>query len=289
MRCLRKCKGNVPKKSSNNKVLDFLYRTESGRRVLKVLVHPAVSNIGRVFLNTRLSCVFINPFIRANNIDLSGCEKFGFNSYNDFFHRRYRKGYLDIDMNRDDFISPCDARLSVYEIGEDSVFNIKNTEYDLHDLLKDKKLAERYKGGHLWLYRLCVDDYHRYIYPVNGIKSGNRRINGVYHTVQPIANDYYPIYKENTREYCLIKTKDAGTVLMMEVGALLVGRIANDEICAARVSRGGEKGHFEFGGSTIIVMTQKDKVVPDRVYTESTACGIETVVKLGQKVGVMKN
>ena len=152
MRCLRKCKGNVPKKSSNNKVLDFLYRTESGRRVLKVLVHPAVSNIGRVFLNTRLSCVFINPFIRANNIDLSGCEKFGFNSYNDFFHRRYRKGYLDIDMNRDDFISPCDARLSVYEIGEDSVFNIKNTEYDLHDLLKDKKLAERYKGGHLWLY-----------------------------------------------------------------------------------------------------------------------------------------
>ncbi len=185
--------------------------------------------------------------------------------------------------------SACDARLSVYEIGEDSVFNIKNTEYDLHDLLKDKKLAERYKGGHLWLYRLCVDDYHRYIYPVNGIKSGNRRINGVYHTVQPIANDYYPIYKENTREYCLIKTKDAGTVLMMEVGALLVGRIANDEICAARVSRGGEKGHFEFGGSTIIVMTQKDKVVPDKVYTESTACGIETVVKLGQKVGVMKN
>ena len=128
----------------------------------------------------------------------------------------------------------------LYEIGEDSVFNIKNTEYDLHDLLKDKKLAERYKGGHLWLYRLCVDDYHRYIYPVNGIKSGNRRINGVYHTVQPIANDYYPIYKENTREYCLIKTKDAGTVLMMEVGALLVGRIANDEICAARVSRGRE-------------------------------------------------
>ena len=55
------------------------------------------------------------------------------------------------------------------------------------------------------------------------------------------------------------------------------------------MSRGGVKVLFEFVVSTIIVMTQKDKVVPDKVYTESTACGIETVVKLGQKVGVMKN
>ena len=42
-----------------------------------------------------------------------------------------------------------------------------------------------------------------------------------------MANDVYPIYKENTREYSLLKTKTFGTILMMEVGALMVGKIEN--------------------------------------------------------------
>lgn len=52
-------------------------------------------------------------------------------------------------------------------------------------------------------------------------------IPGELHTVNPVANDVYPIYKENTREYALLKTVNFGTVLMMEVGALMVGRIEN--------------------------------------------------------------
>ena len=31
----------------------------------------------------------------------------------------------------------------------------------------------------------------------------------------------------NTREYCLVQTEELGTVLQMEVGALMVGRIKN--------------------------------------------------------------
>ena len=84
-----------------------------------------------------------------------------------------------------------------------------------------------FEGGMLWMYRLCVDDYHRYIYPVDAKKSRNVHIPGIFHTVNPIANDHYPIYKENTREYCLLKTEKFDTLLMMEVGALLVGKIEN--------------------------------------------------------------
>ena len=55
---------------------------------------------------------------------------------------------------------------------------------------------------------LCVDDYHRYSYVENGYLGPVRRINGLYHTVNPVAieagND---IYKENTRELsCLLYT-----------------------------------------------------------------------------------
>lgn len=58
-------------------------------------------------------------------------------------------------------------------------------------------------------------------------------------------------------KYCIIKTKEFGTILMMEVGAMMVGRITNHEAVPGYVTRGEEKGYFEFGGSTIILLTAK--------------------------------
>ena len=107
--------------------------------------------------------------------------------------------------------------------------------------------------------RLTVSDYHRYCYSVSGKKSINRRIEGIYHTVNSIANDYVPIYKTNTREYTRIVSPIYGSVIQMEVGALCVGRIVNYEE-KANVTSGTEKGKFEFGGSTVVVFVQNDKV-----------------------------
>ena len=137
----------------------------------------------------------------------------------------------------------------------------------------------------MWLFRLCVDDYHRYIYNVSGKQSDVRRIEGLYHTVNPIASEYYDIYKENTREYCLIRTQDAGTIIDMEVGALLVGRIVNRYVDSTDVRRGEEKGYFEFGGSTIILLIQKDKVAPLDRIVENSRKDIETRVRQGELVG----
>ena len=39
------------------------------------------------------------------------------------------------------------------------------------------------------------------------------------------------IYHENTREYCLLKTEQFGTITMMEVGAMMVGKITNLKPC----------------------------------------------------------
>ena len=90
--------------------------------------------------------------------------------------------------------------------------------------------------------RLTVDDYHRYCYVADGEKTYQRRIPGIFHTVNPIANDICPIYKMNSREYCLVKNEKLGTVLMMEVGALMVGKIWNYKKERCQVKRGEEKG-----------------------------------------------
>ena len=117
-----------------------------------------------------------------------------------------------------------------------------------------------------------------------GRKSRNIRIPGVFHTVNPVANDMVPIYKENTREYSLLKSRHFKTVLMMEVGALMVGRITNYHQ-ACEVKRGQEKGRFEFGGSTVILLFQENAVHPNEQLVLNTARGYETIVKMGERIG----
>lgn len=273
--------------STQDRVLRLLYGNRAGRMVLGWLIRPEVSKLVGRFMDTGLSRIMINPFIKKNDIDLSLCQKNEFESYNDFFKKKLVPGARTIDTTDEGFVSPCDSRLTVYDIEdtERQTFNIKDSEYTVASLLRDKKLARHYRGGKLWLFRLCVDDYHRYIYNVSGKQSDVRRIEGVYHTVNPIASEYYDIYKENTREYCLIRTENAGTVVDMEVGALLVGRIVNRYVDSTDVRRGEEKGYFEFGGSTIILLTQKDKVTPLGRIVENSRKDIETRVRQGELVG----
>lgn len=83
-------------------------------------------------------------------------------------------------------------------------------------------------------------------------RSENIRISGILHTVNPIAVESVPVYHENTREYCLLKTERFGTLIQMEVGAMMVGRICNYH-GPRYVKKGSEKGRFEFGGSTILL------------------------------------
>ena len=165
---------------------------------------------------------------------------------------------------------------------------LKLTDYTVESLLRDEKLAAVYEGGQVLIFRLAVDDYHRYCYMADGEKEENVRIQGVFHTVNPIANDYFPIYKENTREYTVLHTKEFGDMVVMEVGALMVGKIVNHH-GKAQVQRGQEKGYFQFGGSTIVVLLKKGAAILDPDILENSAEGIETVVRFGEKIGVAAN
>ena len=47
------------------------------------------------------------------------------------------------------------------------------------------------------------------------------------------------------------------------------------------VRRGEEKGRFEFGGSTVVVLVEPDKVVPDPDLLKNSQEGWETAVRYG--------
>lgn len=269
--------------NTQDKFLRMLYKTDIGRKAVKLLIRPGVSKAVGAFMDSSLSCFMIKPFIKKNHIDMTQYKKTKYKSYNEFFTRQIKEGKRNFDMDDRILCSPCDSKLSVYKIDEDSRFSIKGTEYTMESLTRSKKAAEYYKDGYLLVFRLCVDDYHRYAFIDSGKVGKNYRIDGVFHTVNPVAGEEFPIYKENTREFSILNSENFGKVLMMEVGAMMVGRILNYKSCC-EVKRGQEKGRFEFGGSTVILAFSKDKVVIDQEIIDNTADGYETVVKMGENL-----
>lgn len=267
--------------------LDFLYHTVPGRFFLKGLTAPLVSKMCGQFLDSPLSAILIQPFARKNQISLSDYQLDDVHSFNDFFSRKIKPELRPVDMDPENLTAPCDGLLSVWKIQKDTVLPVKQSCYTLTELLRDDHLAARYEDGYCLVFRLCVNHYHRYSYVDSGRKSKNRRIHGVLHTVRPIALKALPVFTENSREYTLIQTSHLGTLLQMEVGAMLVGRIVNHHGACA-VTRGEEKGYFQYGGSTVIVLVEKDRITVREDLLANASTGMETPVKLGEVLACEK-
>lgn len=264
--------------------LHFLYKNAFGRLLLKLLTCRFISVIGGAYMNSRFSRHRIKPFIKENSINMDDFADTDYRSYNEFFTRKIKDGKRPVSYAENSFISPCDSKLTVYKINPDSRFMIKGSYYSVEELLCNKSLAEDYANGYCLIFRLAVDDYHRYCYIDNGSQENNIYIKGKLHTVQPIALSHCNIYKRNCREFTVLHTENFGDVVQVEVGALMVGKISNAHENYSFV-RGEEKGMFEFGGSTIVLLVKNDTVSINSEILTNTENGYETVVKYGEKIG----
>ena len=86
----------------------------------------------------------------------------------------------------------------------------------------------------------------------------------------------------------MLSTPAFGTVVQMEVGALLVGKIHNFR-SNSRVFQGQEKGYFEFGGSTILVLVKKNRLELSEDVVKQTRNGKEMRICLGETVGAAES
>lgn len=272
------------KQTLQDSFLEACYTSLLGRILLKPFVCKPFSMAMGWLLDCKLSTAIIPWYQKTMKIDLTDVADQSYESFNDFFTRKLKDGARPFCNEQYELPSPCDGRAMAFSIDENSRLNVKHTSYSVEQLLCSSKLAKRYEGGTAVLIRLTVSDYHRYCYPVSGKKSINRRIEGKYHTVNPIANEVYPIYKMNTREYTQIQSPIYGSVIQMEVGALCVGRIVN-YLEKGIVKCGEEKGRFEFGGSSILLFFEKDAIDIREDLLAATQRGEETPVRMGEALG----
>nr|BAH24243.1 phosphatidylserine decarboxylase [Candidatus Phytoplasma oryzae] len=272
----------------NNKKFCLYYNLNKNlikRILLKFFTSKFFAHIMSLYFKSFLSKIHINKIIKKNKINLKLFKKRKFNSYNDFFTREYKK--ISFDPKKEHFISPCDGLISIYPINNRSVYTIKNTKYNISDLLCNDKLSKEYINGNIIILRLRPSDYHRYIFIDKGTRfNQTQKIKGRLHTIRPIAFKYFNVFKENSREYNILETENFGKIIQMEVGALLVGKIHNYPI--TNFLKGQEKGFFSFGGSTIVLLVKKEIIYFNEKILKNTFLNIETEIKLGEKIGTKK-
>lgn len=262
----------------------FAYENPVGRALTKaILCRKFISNLYAAWQKSRLSKGKVRKFIAQYHIALDDCTAQEFPNFNAFFTRK-RKNYVN-QTAENELPAIADSKLTALPIDENRVFSVKGVPYTTAELLENETLAAEYAGGTCLIFRLSPDDYHRYVYPDAGTQEKTVAIKGVLHSVNPIAGSL-GVYRRNARRYTLLHTEHFGDVVQMEVGALLVGKICNHNETVVKIDKLQEKGYFEYGGSTVILLLKKDAVTVDADILKYSAKGIETKVKIGERIAV---
>jgi len=276
-------------KVAGEKWLVWLYYNPIGEATLWTLAkRKLVSSIYGNMMDRTSSAKKIHPFIEDFDIDMSVAQKQEFNNFNDFFTRKLKDDARPIDTSSNIVVSPADGKILAYADISNSDFIIKGYRFDVSSFLDNPGLAQKYNDGALLIFRLAPVDYHRFHFPVSGNSSPNKKIDGDYYSVNPYAlRKMAEIFCLNKREYTILSNPLFGDVVMAEVGATMVGSIVQT-FKGSSVNKGEEKGYFKFGGSTVVLLFEKNKIHIDEDLLINTAKGYETTVKMGERIGEEK-
>ena len=268
------------------KTMHYIYNKPIGKMGLRVLFKRKIfSAYGGWVMNKNKSTERIKPFIDINSLDMSEfiVPEGGYKNFNDFFYRKLQPNARPIGEN---VVSPADGKIVAFKtISCCSDFYVKDCSFNLNTFLNNEKLAKKYDGGSMMVIRLAPADYHRFHFPTDGTPNETKKIKGFYYSVSPIAlKQNMKVFLQNKREFCTLKTKQYGDILMCDVGATLTGTIIQTYTANQPIKKGDEKGHFAFGGSTVVILFEKGKISIDTDLLENTKNGFETSVKMGETI-----
>lgn len=266
--------------------LNFLYNNYLGSIIRKVIHKKFISQVLGWYQDSWLSKFKIKPFIKKYNIKMSDflLSADQFKSFNDFFIRKLKPGVRPILDDKTAVISPADSKLLVISdvsLGVD--FFVKNKHFNLKTFFQNELFTQKYKNGLMLIFRLAPSDYHRYHFPFDCFAGNSKIINGILESVNPIVykSGVQPLY-ENERQLIMLNSDLFGDVAFVSVGAMFVGKIVQTYEPNKNYKKGDEIGYFEFGGSSLVMLFEKDKIKIKQLFLNNSAQGYETEVKMGQ-------
>ncbi len=238
---------------------------------------------------TRFSRQRIGKFAEKYQIDLAECgQPIGqYPSFNHFFIRRLQPETRPWDPDPQKMASPADCRALFFNAMEKNFrCRIKGVEFNLAELLgADDEHCRQLAGGSIMIARLAPVDCHRFFFPADGRRLAWRSLPGRYDSVHPFALRRRPaILARNSRCASILELPHFGRAAMVEVGAFAVADIVQAHK-PREFAKMQEKGFFNLGGSTIVLIVQPGKVAWDADLLEHSARGTEVRLRYGETVG----
>ena len=268
--------------------VNLIYGTPWGRRLTgRWLCRPLLSRLYGRLQQHPLSRIKIPAFVGQYHVDLSEIvmPPGGFSSFNDFFTRRLKPESRRIAADPLSLAAVADSRLSVVDLDPDTLVAVKGMRWRLSQLLGTDALDARYTNGLCLCFRLAPCDYHRFGYADDGVQGPVHTRHGPLHSVNPLALRHKKdILATNFRQWCLIHSARFGTIIQVEVGAMMVGSIVQHQPHGGAVRKGAEKGYFQFGGSTVLLILEPGRLQVDDDILGYCRRGIETRVRYGEAV-----
>ncbi|KAF1846900.1 uncharacterized protein K460DRAFT_392378 [Cucurbitaria berberidis CBS 394.84] len=239
----------------------------------------------------------IAPFIAFHQLNMNEVllPTEQFKSFNEFFYRALKPDARPCSAPEDPrvIVSPADCRSVVFNsIDSAQTIWVKGREFTVERLLGDAypEDAKRYHGGSLGIFRLAPQDYHRFHIPVDGVLDEPKLIEGEYYTVNPMAiRSSLDVYGENIRVLCPIDSVTHGRVMVICVGAMMVGSTVITRKKGDQVKRAEELGYFKFGGSTLLVLFEPGQMRYDDDLVDNSKSALETLVRVGMSIGHSPN
>jgi phosphatidylserine decarboxylase len=269
--------------------LNFAYCNILGQLAIPALIRRKFfSVLYGIYAKSRLSMRLIWPFVLKFGIKIDSIDGKveDFSNFNDFFCRKLKPSARPIAPSPDAVAAPVDGRMLAYQSTDKATpFFVKGEKLSITELTKNTKLANMFEGGSMLIARLCPTDYHRFHFPLDCVPDRTFLLNGEYSSIHPLAmKGRFATFVQNKRMSTLLKTKFCGSVLMVEIGATCVGSIKQTFIPFQEVTKGDEKGYFEFGGSTVILLFEKNRINFSDDLLKNTQDGIETYILMGDAI-----
>ncbi|KAH7371256.1 phosphatidylserine decarboxylase-domain-containing protein [Pyrenochaeta sp. MPI-SDFR-AT-0127] len=243
------------------------------------------------------SAAEITPFIAFHQLDMGEVllPTEQFKNFNEFFYRALKPGARPCSAPEDPrvIVSPADCRSVVFNtLDTAQAIWVKGREFTVERLLGDAypQDAKRYHGGSLGIFRLAPQDYHRFHIPVDGVMDEPKLIEGEYYTVNPMAiRSALDVYGENVRVLCPIDSVTHGRVMVICIGAMMVGSTVITRKKGEQVKRAEELGYFKFGGSTLLLLFEPGQMRYDDDLVDNSKSALETLVRVGMSIGHSPN
>ena len=169
----RKTKKYEIEKVAGSTYLKWTYTSPVGMRLLELIVKKKFfSKLYGFFCDTKISKKKIPSFINDFGIDISICEKKldEFESFNDFFTRKFTSEARYIDSLSSSLISFGDGKLVAYDsIDLNKLIQIKGYTYSFNKIIDESNIVSKFSEGTCLILRLAPTDYHRFHFIDNGV------------------------------------------------------------------------------------------------------------------------